>query len=115
MGHETDYTIADFVADVRAPTPSAAAELVIPEKIAIENRIRELHLRLANSLKSNLKLKRERLLKIQNSAPLRQPYDRIYQERMRLDILNRDIKKAILVKHERLAAKYNFWLENLIH
>ena len=113
VGHETDYTIADFVADVRAPTPSAAAELVIPEKIAIENRIRELHLRLANSLKSNLKLKRERLLKIQNSAPLRQPYDRIYQERMRLDILNRDIKKAILVKHERLAAKYNFLVGKL--
>ena len=113
VGHETDYTIADFVADVRAPTPSAAAELVIPEKIAIENRIRELHLRLANSLKSNLKLKRERLLKIQNSAPLRQPYDRIYQERMRLDILNRDIKKASLVKHERLAAKYNFLVGKL--
>lgn len=113
MGHETDYTIADFVADVRAPTPSAAAELVIPERIAIENRIKELNLRLGNSLKGNLKLKRERLLKIQNSPALRQPYDRIYQERMKLDILNRDLRKAVLTKHERLKAKFSLLVGKL--
>lgn len=113
VGHETDYTISDFVADVRAPTPSAAAELVIPERAAIENRIKELNLRLANSLKGNLRLKRERLLKIQNSPALRQPYDRIYQERMKLDILNRDLKKAVLVKHERLRAKFNILVGKL--
>ncbi|AUG57661.1 MAG TPA: exodeoxyribonuclease VII large subunit [Ruminiclostridium sp.] len=113
VGHETDYTIADFVADVRAPTPSAAAELVIPERIAIENRIKELNLRLGNSLKGNLKLKRERLLKIQNSPALRQPYDRIYQERMKLDILNRDLRKAVLTKHERLKAKFSLLVGKL--
>lgn len=113
VGHETDYTIADFVADVRAPTPSVAAELVIPEKLAINNRISELNLRLVNSLYSSLKLKRERLSKIQNSAALRQPYDRIYQDRMKLDILNKSLKRSILVKYERTAAKFNLLVGKL--
>lgn len=42
VGHETDYTIADFVADLRAPTPSAAAEIVMPSKADLEDKIREL-------------------------------------------------------------------------
>lgn len=46
VGHETDYTIADFVADVRAPTPSAAAEIAVPDRLEILNRIRRLNDRL---------------------------------------------------------------------
>ena len=47
IGHETDYTIADFVADLRAPTPSAAAELVVSVKNELKNRCRELSAALA--------------------------------------------------------------------
>ncbi|MCK7514515.1 MAG: hypothetical protein MZV70_67900 [Desulfobacterales bacterium] len=47
VGHETDVTIADFIADLRAPTPSAAAELVVPEKIELIRRCSELEQALA--------------------------------------------------------------------
>ena len=50
VGHETDYTIADFVADKRAPTPSAAGEIVVPEKRMLKNEIRHISLRLINGI-----------------------------------------------------------------
>ncbi|GAE87658.1 exodeoxyribonuclease VII large subunit [Acetivibrio straminisolvens] len=113
VGHETDYTIADFVADLRAPTPSVAAELVMPEKPVIINRIRELNLRLVNALIRNVKQKREKLTRLTGSSVFRQPYDRIYQERMKLDILSRDLKKSMLAVHERTKAKLGFLIGKL--
>ncbi|MFZ5985790.1 MAG: exodeoxyribonuclease VII large subunit [Bacillota bacterium] len=113
VGHETDYTISDFAADVRAPTPSAAAEIVMPEKLLLKNRLGELNVRLMNSLHRKLRIKRERLYELSNAAVFRQPYDRIYQERMKLDMLNRDIRKSIIAKHERAEAKLKFLIGKL--
>jgi len=55
VGHETDVTIADFVADLRAPTPSAAAELVVPEKNELLRRSQELRKALYASFLDHLK------------------------------------------------------------
>jgi len=101
VGHETDFTIADFVADLRAPTPSAAAELVVPERQSLERKIIDLEARLRHSILRNLNLKKIQLQNIQNSAAFRQPYDRIYQERMNLDILNKNLIKSIGTRMDR--------------
>jgi exodeoxyribonuclease VII large subunit len=61
VGHETDFTIADFVADLRAPTPSAAAELVIESKEALEERIDALSRRLRGAVRAGLQRARHRL------------------------------------------------------
>src|SRR6185503_19315180 len=54
VGHEVDFTICDFVADLRAPTPSAAAEIVIKSKTEIADRVRQLEIRLASLVKYRL-------------------------------------------------------------
>lgn len=107
IGHETDFTISDFVADLRAPTPSAAAEIVMPEKAALINRIKELNVRLLNAAVRSITLKRRRVLELSNASVFRHPYDRIYQERMKLDILDKNLKKAIMIKHEREVSKFS--------
>jgi exodeoxyribonuclease VII large subunit len=94
VGHETDFTIADFVADVRAPTPSAAAEIVMPERHTLENRLAGLELRLRNSMAKKVSMERLSLKRLQESTAFKQPFNRIYQERMRLDVQRRYLQKA---------------------
>ena len=61
VGHETDFSISDFVADLRAPTPSAAAELAVPERSALLLTLSSLENRLQNALKHGVRAKRDRL------------------------------------------------------
>lgn len=61
VGHEIDYTIADFVADLRAPTPSAAAEMVIQSRLELENHLDHLAMRLGHRMQGNLRLLTERV------------------------------------------------------
>ena len=67
VGHEIDFTISDFVADVRAPTPSAAAELAVPVKAEIENQISRLRSRLGGALQNRALLRRERIPALQKA------------------------------------------------
>jgi len=95
VGHETDFTIADFVADLRAPTPSAAAELVVPERKVLEARIKQLNARLQASLKKNFSLNKAKFEKLKFSVIFKQPYNKVYQERMHLDILVKDLVREM--------------------
>jgi len=85
VGHETDYTIADFTADLRAPTPSAAAELAVPVKSELERHIEGLKLLLAGTLKSHLRHLRQQVKEQQYR--LKDPRKEVAATRLRLDDL----------------------------
>ena len=83
VGHEIDFTIADFVADMRAPTPSAAAELVVPMRSDLNQQIRALNARLINAGKRFLKSRKDRLGAL--SERIRDPRRRLVDLRLGLD------------------------------
>lgn len=73
VGHETDFTIADFVADLRAPTPTGAAEMAVPNQVDIQATIKERMNRLESRLKSTLQRKEETLSYLLNHPVFRFP------------------------------------------
>jgi exodeoxyribonuclease VII large subunit len=83
IGHETDFTIADFVADLRAPTPSAAAELIIPLKDELIRRVQSLSLQIASNFKQLLST--YRLLIQHSETRLIDPRKKAQEYRIRLD------------------------------
>ncbi len=87
VGHEVDFTISDLVADLRAPTPSAAAELVVPDRAEILTRIVSLVNRGRVGLEQAISAYRERLASLLSSYGLRKPIDLVRQHRQRLDEL----------------------------
>ena len=85
VGHQTDYTIADFVADLRAPTPSAAAELVVPEAEAILRKLVDSEGRLARAVQARLARLRARVLESGLHRAARNVEHRLGQHGQRLD------------------------------
>jgi exodeoxyribonuclease VII large subunit len=91
VGHEADFTIADFVADLRAPTPSAAAELVVREKVAVADGLRDLRERLARAVarrvdshRDRFRLSMERRVLTDPSRMLRDAYRQLDERELRL-------------------------------
>ncbi len=103
VGHETDVSISDFVADVRAPTPSAAAELLAPDVSDLHRRVDNLKRRLVTRIQDRLMRERLRLEGI--SRRLRHPGERLRQQAQRLDDLDMRLRRAFEQHTQKRAAR----------
>ncbi len=97
VGHETDFTITDFAADLRAPTPSAAAELVTEDALTLKKRLRRLSMMIANSMRSILELQEARISGILELPVFRYPFK--YYSELQQDIDGVFERLSVSVKH----------------
>ncbi|MFZ0478829.1 MAG: exodeoxyribonuclease VII large subunit [Terriglobales bacterium] len=94
IGHETDFTIVDFVADLRAPTPSAAAELVIRSRQEIEAQCEEINRRLEHAIRYRLLMARQELTELAQHGAFRGMMDSIHRSQQKLDERRFRLEKA---------------------
>jgi exodeoxyribonuclease VII large subunit len=95
VGHEIDFTLCDFAADVRAQTPTHAGELVVPEVARLKLEIRSFSGRLAGALRGRVSLARERLDRLSGRPVLRRPEEVLRRRAQRLDELAPRLQKAL--------------------
>lgn len=111
VGHETDYTICDFAADLRAPTPSAAAELALPEKKVLKHTLLVWEERLFSALQHHIKKARERLN--ERNDRLKNPLTRVQDMRLKVDDLEMRLRSGMvrIVSSRRERLK---WMERTL-
>jgi len=107
VGHETDFTIADFVADLRSPTPSAAAEMTVPEKDKLINTINLLTGKLIRATKRNIEINLENLNSLNKSIKYHNPENKINQYYQLLDEMTIRLKTRINYQFQWLVEKVN--------
>lgn len=116
VGHETDFTIADLVADLRAPTPSAAAELAAPSILQLEERIIQLEKRAKIALKSSFESKSDMLLNLHNRLLKFSPENRLMINEEKLNSLQNRLNNAVSRKISKCESELSskiISLENL--
>lgn len=113
VGHETDYTISDFVADYRAPTPTGAAEIAVPSQTEVLERIHSMQNRLTRALHVQHRQGIERLNRLQKSYAFRYPEQLMRQKEQDLDRLSERLKKSSSLTHERKKQDFDVMINRL--
>jgi exodeoxyribonuclease VII large subunit len=106
IGHETDFTIVDFVADLRAPTPSAAAELVIRSRQEIEGQAEDLYRRLDRAIRYRLLMARQELSERTQQGAFARMMDGINRRQQRLDEVSFGLERA---ERQLLERRHRRW------
>lgn len=104
VGHETDFTICDFAADLRAPTPSAAAELAVPDINELAAYLNLISSKMNKAIKSKILIEEMRLDKLSDSGSLRKPADFLDDCEKKISDLNKSLNIAVKAIYEN---KYN--------
>ena len=101
VGHETDTTLIDFVADRRAPTPTAAAEIAVPVRLDLANRLETLTARMRRAVGPGVARRRQRLMDLTRALP--RPDTFLNEPRMRLDRVDENLTRGLsrMVEHKR--------------
>ncbi len=111
VGHQTDFTISDFVADLRVPTPSAAAELVVPLKYELKRKCIEIASNLKTKCRQNIEKKRYILDEI--SKRLADPRRKLYDLRLKTDDLTARMIKIFLSNIYYKSEQFKWWTDRL--
>jgi len=115
VGHETDFTILDFVADLRAPTPSAAAEIVIRSRQEVENQAAALEERLTRAMRYRLLMGRQALTELAQHGAFARMTELIHQREQRLDDLTHRMETAERQLIERLRRRWEMISASVRH
>lgn len=106
VGHETDFTISDFVSDLRAPTPSAAAELAVPDIYEIKNKLNTYKERLKNLLLKKLEFMNLRFEKCMTSKVFKEPTRDINDNYLKIDSYIKKLENIIKMRTKEEKSKY---------
>lgn len=114
VGHEIDFTISDFVSDLRAPTPTAAAEMAVPNLLDLQNHITQLNIRLKESINKKINYQKLYLDSVKNSFVIKNPMIMYENKKQTIDLMGTKIKELVIRKYQTNKEKINHLKNNYI-